>query len=96
MSAITIPSTKAFYTGLRIARFKPVRTLRLGEVLVRHGIISKSQLLQAIQSQANQTDCHSRYKLGELLIAENIITAQELRTALLEQFWRNNGFWVID
>ena len=96
MSAITTYPAQTFYTDLRVKRETSVRTFRLGEVLVRHGLVSTSQVQQAIEVQASHPDRTHRERLGEILLARKMITAQELKTALLEQFWRNNGFWVID
>ncbi len=96
MPSVTNPSTQTFHPGFCTATIKPAHTFRLGEILVRHGSISKEQLEQVILAQAQQTDCHFKYKLGEMLLSKKMITTQELRAGLKEQFWRNHGFWVID
>lgn len=64
--------------------------MKLGELLVRKRLISQDQLdqLLAIQPTSNRP-------LGEILIERSMISADTLSTLLQEQYWRNNGFWVI-
>lgn len=64
--------------------------MQLGELLVRKNLISQEQLSQAL---ALQEATHR--KLGELLIERSLISADSLTTVLREQYWRNNGYWVI-
>ncbi|WP_245602652.1 hypothetical protein [Gloeothece verrucosa] len=54
-------------------------------------LISPEQLDAAIHQQA-----YNRIKLGELLIQQKLIVKEQLEEALKEQYWRRNGFWVID
>ena len=35
-------------------------------------------------------------RLGQLLVEAGYISAGQLETALREQYWRQNGYWVID
>ncbi len=63
----------------------------LGEILIRKNLISCQQL-NAIVTQQRTT----KKKLGELLLDLELISAEELEKALQEQYWRKNGYWVID
>ena len=65
--------------------------MMIGQILVRKGLISPLQLEQAIAFQAT----HDRM-LGELLVNAGWIQTTDLQKALLEQKWREKGFWVID
>ena len=65
--------------------------MMLGQILVRKGLISSLQLEQMLAIQAS----HKRM-LGELLVNAGLIQTSELEKALLEQKWREKGFWVID
>lgn len=63
----------------------------LGQILLQKHWISDRQLEEAIGQQAE----HPK-KLGELLLQKRAIDKEQLNKALKEQYWRNNGFWVID
>jgi hypothetical protein len=65
--------------------------MKIGEILVRRGLISSTQLEQAITVQGICS-----LKLGELLVTEGWIQTNDLEQALLEQKWRQKGWWVID
>jgi hypothetical protein len=65
--------------------------MKLGEILVDHGWISQSKLNEGLQLQFSQS-C----PLGRILILKKWITEEHLEQALLEQYWRNHGYWVID
>lgn len=65
--------------------------MKIGEILLRRKLISQAQLDQAMDIQAS-----CRQKLGELLIFQGWIQEDDLETALSEQYWRQNGFWIID
>ncbi|NEO70933.1 MAG: hypothetical protein F6K52_15935 [Moorea sp. SIO3H5] len=65
--------------------------MQLGKILVRKRIISPIQLNTALEIQSL-----TGIKLGELLVNKGLIESQDLEQALLEQYWRKNGFWVID
>ncbi|MGB3510191.1 MAG: hypothetical protein WBA93_13330 [Microcoleaceae cyanobacterium] len=65
--------------------------MKIGEILIRKKLISQTQLDQAIDIQ---TSCHQ--KLGELLMFEGSIQPDDLEVALREQYWRHNGYWIID
>ncbi|MBW4577744.1 MAG: hypothetical protein KME08_21140 [Aphanothece sp. CMT-3BRIN-NPC111] len=67
---------------------KPVR---LGELLVVKKLISTDELEQALALQSNDDR-----KLGEIMIEKDLVLQAQLERALKEQYWRNNGFWVID
>lgn len=64
--------------------------MKIGEILIRRQLISQAQLNQAIDIQA------SYYKLGELLMFQGWIQQHDLKMALKEQYWRQNGYWIID
>ncbi|NEP89154.1 MAG: hypothetical protein F6K18_21275 [Okeania sp. SIO2C2] len=65
--------------------------MKIGEILIRRQLISQVQLNQAIDIQ---TSLHM--KLGELLMFQGLIQPQNLEEALNEQYWRENGYWIID
>ncbi len=65
--------------------------MQLGNILVRKKLISSEQLNQALGMQLEVP-----HQLGEILLKLGCIQRQELESALLEQYWRKNGFWVID
>ena len=65
--------------------------MKLGKVLVNRKLLTRDQIHIVLLEQIN-----SGKKLGELLIEKNWIRLDELKWALQEQYWRNNGYWVID
>ncbi|MGB3191471.1 MAG: hypothetical protein WBB43_18845 [Limnoraphis sp.] len=65
--------------------------VKLGQILVRKKLISFSQLEQILTFQSS-----SSQKLGELLVTQRLIGEEDLQLAMKEQYWRHNGFWVID
>ncbi|NEN95675.1 MAG: hypothetical protein F6K50_09080 [Moorea sp. SIO3I7] len=65
--------------------------MQLGKILVRKRLISPIQLNTALEIQSL-----TGIKLGEILVTKELIESQDLEQALLEQYWRKNGFWVID
>ena len=65
--------------------------MQLGKILIRKRLISPSQLQTALDIQSL-----TGIKLGEILVTKGLIESQDLKQALLEQYWRRNGFWVID
>jgi murein DD-endopeptidase MepM/ murein hydrolase activator NlpD len=58
--------------------------VRVGEVLVQKGIITKNDLDHALLAQRNTS-----LKLGEVLVQQGILTVQQLNGALKEQQRRN-------
>ncbi|WP_416667273.1 hypothetical protein [Egbenema bharatensis] len=64
--------------------------MKLGELLVKKKLISQEQLNQALERQASM-----QCRLGEVLIERSLISNDHLASALQEQYWRNNGFWII-
>ena len=62
----------------------------LGEILIRKKLLTSNQL-NSILTQQNKT----QKKLGEFLLDLGLISAEELKKALQEQYWRRNGYWVI-
>lgn len=65
--------------------------MKLGQILIRQGLISLLELETTLQRQSQNTQ-----KLGHLLINQGHITTEQLTTALQEQYWRGHGYWVID
>ncbi len=65
--------------------------IRLGNVLLQKKMITLEQLNEALSKQ-NETS----KRLGLLLTEKGYISAGQLESALKEQYWRQNGFWVID
>lgn len=65
--------------------------MKLGQILIRKKLISKAQLEYLLQIQER-----SAKRLGDLLLANGFVSDRDLNDALLEQHWRNKGFWVID
>jgi|GEM_PF-842305 len=64
--------------------------MKLGEILIQKEIIASQQLEPVL---AKQQECNK--KLGELLVEEKLISPSDLNQALQEQYWRQNGYWVI-
>lgn len=65
--------------------------MKLGQILIRQGLISTLQLEEALDIQsANST------KLGQALLSVGLIRPEDLKQALLEQYWRKEGYWIID
>ncbi len=65
--------------------------MKLGEILVKNHHIAPMDLEQAIARQGK-----SHRLLGEFLMHQGLIDDVQLKTALQEQYWRRQGFWVID
>jgi hypothetical protein len=65
--------------------------MQLGQILLQKKWISSHQLDQTIDLQRNR-----REKLGKILVNQGYIANEQLNLALQEQYWRKNGFWVID
>jgi hypothetical protein len=62
----------------------------LGEILLKHQLISSSQLEEIIRLQTTESK-----RLGELLVERGLLSRQEIERALQEQYWRNHGYWII-
>ncbi len=65
--------------------------MKLGQILLQKKWISSDQLEETIQLQTSHQS-----RLGELLLQKGVIMNNQLEMALKEQYWRKNGFWVID
>ncbi len=65
--------------------------MKLGQILIRQGLISSVQLDEALDIQSAEST-----KLGEVLLSFGLIRPQDLKQALLEQYWRKQGYWIID
>ena len=56
------------------------KKLRIGDVLIKHGIINEDQLNQALEAQKG-----TKMKLGEALIEIGVVTDEQIARALSEQ-----------
>lgn len=65
--------------------------MQLGQILMDKKWISSNELEDTIYLQRQESK-----RLGELLIQQGYIVDEQLDQALKEQYWRKNGFWVID
>ncbi len=65
--------------------------MQLGQISIQKKLISSQQLEEIVQLQASQQN-----PIGELLLQKGLIFNTQLEAALKEQYWRKNGFWVID
>lgn len=65
-------------------------SVKLGWILVDKKIISQAQLESVLTIQFRYDK-----KLGELLVEQKLISRKQLEQALKEQYWRQNGYWVI-
>jgi hypothetical protein len=65
--------------------------MKLGEILVSHRLLTVEQLESLLLKQQR-----GKKKLGELLLEALLITPEALEMGLKEQYWRRNGYWVID
>ncbi|GFE68738.1 hypothetical protein [Chroococcus sp. FPU101] len=63
----------------------------LGQILLKKRWVSLNQLETTVNQQKD-----SNHKLGELLLQQGFIAQEQLEQALKEQYWRRNGYWVID
>lgn len=64
--------------------------VKIGEILVRRGLITQNQLDRMLQIQRQNAKL-----LGELLLEQYWICQDDLHHALQEQQWREEGLWVI-
>lgn len=64
--------------------------MKIGEILIRRGLITQVQLDHILQSQRNNARL-----LGELLLENHWVAGDDLQNALQEQQWRAEGLWVI-
>lgn len=63
----------------------------LGQILLKKKWISFNQLEVTVNQQEK-----TNHRLGELLLQQGFIAQEQLEQALKEQYWRRNGYWVID
>jgi len=63
----------------------------LGQILLYKKWISSEQLQETI-SEAQKSD----RSLGEVLLERGLLTEEQLQKALQEQYWRRQGYWIID
>jgi murein DD-endopeptidase MepM/ murein hydrolase activator NlpD len=67
-------------------RLSAPEKVRVGDVLVRKGLITPEDLAQALLQQQD-----TPLKLGEVLIQKGLLSRHQLQTVLAEQRWRNWG-----
>ena len=60
--------------------------MRIGEILVRHGVINLEQMHEALCRQRL-----SHRRLGDVLIEEGMATISQVNAAITEQEWRQGG-----
>jgi len=65
--------------------------MKLGQICLLRGWISPQQLEIAIALQQAY-----QLRLGEFLLCQGWISQSQLQQALQEQYWRQNGYGVID
>jgi aspartate ammonia-lyase len=65
--------------------------MTLGQILLYKKWISSEQLEETI-SEAEKSD----RPLGEVLLERGLLAQEQLQKALQEQYWRRQGYWVID
>ncbi|NJR64454.1 MAG: hypothetical protein HC772_02600 [Leptolyngbyaceae cyanobacterium CRU_2_3] len=65
--------------------------MKLGEVLVQRKLISSEQVQYILEHQFS-----SPKRMGELLLERSLISCDDLTSALKEQYWRDQGYWVIE
>lgn len=65
--------------------------IRLGELLIEKKLISQ-ELLQDFLASQQKTQQH----LGQLLLQADWLSEEQLNSVLQEQYWRRNGYWLID
>ena len=73
-----------FGEGFTEGIFPEKRSLKIGEILIEMGCLTKSQLERYLQKQKELLE-HGRKLLGEIMIESGIITDEQLRKALTEQ-----------
>ncbi|MCU0536920.1 MAG: WecB/TagA/CpsF family glycosyltransferase [Hydrococcus sp. Prado102] len=64
--------------------------IKLGEILVQNHVLSASHLNLLLKNQKLNYQ-----KLGEIMLAQKIISEQQLKHFLLEQHWRHHGLWLV-
>ena len=64
--------------------FRARQKIRVGEVLLQRGLITQSQLNQALAEQKQNSA-----PLGEILVQQGWVSHAQLKQALNEQYWRN-------
>ena len=67
------------------------QSFKLGDMLIHKRLIVWSQLQEALFKQSETPK-----RLGQLLVEAGYISQGELKATLREQYWRQNGYWVID
>ena len=80
--------------SLKISNLESTPKAKLGEILVKKNWINQGQLEEVLDKQRKYPS--NLLRLGEILLNEQIISPEQLNIALQEQYWRRNGFWVID
>ncbi|MBE9166074.1 WecB/TagA/CpsF family glycosyltransferase [Pleurocapsales cyanobacterium LEGE 06147] len=63
--------------------------IKFGEILVNKKLLLPRKLDKLLQQQ-KQTN----KKLGEIMLEQKLISYEQLRLVLLEQYWRRQGWWL--
>jgi CRP-like cAMP-binding protein len=78
-----------FGDGFTKGIFPEERALKIGEILVEMGYVTRIQLARSLQMQEEIRKLESGQKLlGEIMVESSIITEEQLRGALAEQQMR--------
>lgn len=66
--------------------------IKLGELLVQRQVISQAKLNKLLNWQKST---FTSKKLGEILLQQKLLCADELSQVLVEQYWRRTGLWLM-
>lgn len=83
--AVELPSQSPSYDTVVI---EPASRLRVGEILIRRGVVTESDIREAVRRQ--NADAGGR-SLGEILLAMGACRAEDILSALNEQVRRGDG-----
>ncbi len=64
--------------------------ISLGEILVERKLIKLTKLEAVLARQKNRN-----HKMGEIIVELNLVSQEQMNMALLEQYWRRKGWWLI-
>ena len=81
---------KNIFSSERLEQCLGKNQILLGQFLIKKKLIFQPELREALTEQHG-----SKKKLGEILVAKNIISQEQLEIILKQQYWQNNGYWVI-
>ena len=67
------------------------QSIKLGDMLIQKSLIDWTHLQEALFKQSETPK-----RLGQLLVEAGHISPGQLKATLREQYWRQNGYWLID